>query len=118
VTRLPRWTAAFGALLAVSSVAALLIVPILASESPYAEVMFLGQQYALTPLAALAMPAFAAYRGVEPYAAFFPPFVCQWLLPPLFALQALPVSVLLCFLLGVIGANAGKELRRRNKTPR
>jgi hypothetical protein len=118
VTRIPRWIPAYAALLLASSGTALLLVPILNSENTGAELFFVAHQYVLAPLAALVMTAFAARRGAEPYTVFFPPFVCLWLLPPLFALRALPVSVLLTFFMGVIGANAGKELRRRKSPPR
>ena len=118
MTRLARLGIIYGALLLASAGTALLLVPILASVSPGAELLLVGHQYVLAPLLSLVLPAMAARQGVEPFAAFFPPALCLWLLPPLFALRALPVSVLLSFILGIIGANTGKELLRRKGPPR
>ena len=70
-------------------------------------------QFALLPLAALLLPAFAGAWGVPPIAAFFPPGLFYALLLPRFSLRPSVGVTLVLFALGIFGACAGQEWKRR-----
>lgn len=90
-----------------------LVLLIHAWSHPLSLVLMHLYSRAVLPLACLALPLWAAFMGLDPYAAFFPPL----LLPGLsFLWLRLPLPVwvvMLSFFLSVLGASIGQEMRRR-----
>ena len=71
--------------------------------------LYLIHLYAVIPLAALLLPAWAGAGGVHPLAAFFPVGGALLLLP---VYESVGMG-LVCLLLSLIGAVAGQEWKKR-----
>lgn len=69
----------------------------------------------LIPLICFVLPLWASHRGLDPYAAFFPPLLFSGLF---LVLMRLPLPFWawgLSFFLSVLGAATGQEMRRRQR---
>ncbi len=74
-------------------------------------VLYFAHLYAIIPLCALLLPAYAGYRGVHPMAACFP-IGGALFFSPVYSAMAI---ALICLLLSLLGAVAGQEAQKRRK---
>lgn len=106
------WT--FIALFAAAALLEALPLLFVLIEGDAGAALYLLHLYAVLPLCALLLPALAAARGVHPLAAFFPVGL-GLLFSPIY--EAAGIAVL-CLLIGLVGAVAGAEWRKRGHPPK